>query len=495
MANLSTFAELTGFGDTWDMTKGVALAISELSEQGVVLLIPVKDAKAALAKLDAQPEGKLHRARVAGKSVPILTKGNLLICAEDASVLEKFRSPAKRLADSWTDTQRRMQAESGLFVYVNLTSLRPLIEKALVQAEALVGQLENLPQGALGQDPKMTVKLLELYVKAVREIVAQTDVLYLSLSVDADRIRFQKGLVFSEGSYARKMFAGRKPPTPNLLSGLPQMPFYMAMGFDTAGMQPMVVDLFGKMLDEVLAAADVDAGKRQEILDKTVALYRQMNGFNGLVNIDKDGMATAGVYFVKDPKLAQEQVRDSMQASSAMMQLFVPVAVDVKSSQKQIGQIQVDEFLFELGAAQDDQNAPQIEMIKKIYGDQLRMQFGIVGKSLGYAMSSQKEPIRLLLTKSKPLTEAAPIRAICDDLPKAPTGIVLFDVFGFFRAITASVSKMGIPLPIPNVPDSLQAPPIGIAVTAESDGFIGQLVVRSDTVAQIAKFFQEVVAK
>ena len=479
-----------GLGEAWDEKRGAALALTELDQTGIAALIPVTDPKAALDKLGAKPEGEDHRVRIAGKPALAFAKGNLLIVADNADTLDKFRSPTESIGDGWSDAEKKLRGESNVFFHINVDSLRPLIEKSLGQAEASIGQLRNIPPGAFGPgaDIETTVKMLGLYVKAAREVAAQTSVVYGGLSVDADHVRFRKGLVFGAGTYARAMLAKRKAPTADLLAGLPRIPFYMAMGADTAGLRPMVIDLFGKMFDEVLDTTNVDAADRKRIVDKAMAIYGQMNGFNVIVDIGAAGMISVGAYFVDDPELAQSQVVESMKASEAIMKTFMPFVTGVKREQKRVGNIEVDEFVFEFADAKDEPMAAQLKIIKAIYGDDLRMQFGVVGESLGFAMADRDDAITILPTDGETLVTEPRIRAILADLPDDPVAIALFDPFGFFRMMANTVGKMGMPIPFPAVPDDVQAPPIGVAVTADAEGFVGHLVVRSDTVAEIVKF-------
>ena len=490
VAGLNMLAGQLGLGEAWDVKQGVALALTELDQTGIAVLIPVTDPKVALDKLGAEPEGEHHRVRIAGMPVLALAKENLLIVAENAETLDKFRSPAEIIANGWSGAEEKLLGESNVFFHINVESLRPLIETSLRQAEVFIGELEDTPPAAADPEtnPDVAEKVLGLYLKAAREVAAQMSVVYGGVSVDADRVRFEKGVVFSAGSYARTMLARRKPPTANLLDHLPQFPFYAAMGVDTAGLRPMVMDLFGKMYDEALTTAEVDAAERKGMVDKAMAMYAQMNGFNGIVDIGDDGMTAVGVYFFDDPKLAQRQITDSMLASEAMMKTFMPVAMDIKHEKRKIDDIEVDEFVYEFTDPEDESNAEQLKMIKAIYGDKLRMQFGVVGKSLGFAMSNRKDAIGILSSDGKALAAEPRIRAILDDLPDGPFAIVLIDPFGFVRMMAKTAGEIGMPTPFPEVPKDVRVTPIGIAVTADAEGFVGHVIVRSDTVAEIVKF-------
>ena len=493
-ASLNMLTGQLGLGEAWDRKQGVALALTELDQTGIVLLIPVTDPKAALDKLGARSEGKDYRVRIVGRPAVALAKGNLLIIAGNAETLGAFRSPATSNADGWSAAEKRLRTESNVFFRISVDGVRPLIEKSFDQVEAEIARLRDNPLGSLGRgvDPETTERLLGTYVKVAREVMAQKSVVYGSLSVDGDRVRIRKGLVFGERTYARAMLARRKPPTANLLDGLPQRPFYWAMGVDTAGLRPMVMDLFDKMIDEVMATAEIDAADRKRSVDKAMAMYAQMNGFNSIVDVRDNGMISAGNYFVDDPELAQRQIRDAMKDSEAMKKMFIPLRTNIKPVRKQVGNIDVDEFVFGFGNPEHEANAAQLKLTKAIYGDDPRMQFGVVGNSLGFAMADRDDAINILATKGKTLAAEPRIRAIIDDLPDDPFAIVLLDPFGFFRMVANIVGKMGRPAPFRVVPDALQAPPIGIAVTADAEGFTGQLVVRSDTAREIIKFVNKV---
>src|SRR5262249_16191202 len=74
---LDMAAQMSGIGDIWQQERGAALAVMEAAGDGIAVLLPVSDAKAALKKLNANAEGDIYKLNIMGAPAAALAKDGL----------------------------------------------------------------------------------------------------------------------------------------------------------------------------------------------------------------------------------------------------------------------------------------------------------------------------------------------------------------------------------------------------------------------------------
>lgn len=489
MISVDALTQASGLGEHWDTAQGGAFVMTELSDKGAVLVIPVKNGPKAAAALGGQAEGSFHRVNVAGNTMTALVLPKLLVLSEGSAPLEAFRAPVQNIASRWSADAKRLAGSSAVFFYVDVPSLRPLVEMGLAQFDTIKGQFRAMPPGALGpgMDADTMIAVFDMYAKGIRSLVEQMTAIYGGANLDGQKARIHVAASFAKDGYLGKVLAAQKTPSANLLAGLPAMPFYMAAGADLSGLQSAWTDLMQAMLDQLLLTSKMTAAEKKELLEVGGAFYRQMKAVNMIIDIGAGGMTSVGRYSVDDPAKAMTQIEATMKASDAMMKMFMS-GMSFKSKQRTVAGVDVIEMDAEIAPAQNPQQEMQVRMLKAMYGERVRMQFGVVGKTLGFAMANRDDAIVLLKETGTPLADDPRIQKILADLPSRPSAIVLFDPFGFLRMMSALLSQVALPIPLPAIPGDNLPPPIGVAITANADGVTKEIVVRTDTVRELVKF-------
>src|SRR5205085_1348284 len=110
-----------------------------------------------------------------------------------------------------------------------------------------------------------------------------------------------------------------------------------------------------------------------------MSAFKKLRGFNTLVEFGDDGAVSVGRYFGDDLEEIRKAQRKMSKGAADIMRLFMPGDLKVSHSTKRVGDLEVDEYVFTFA------NLPeaQAKAFKAIYGgESLRMQIGVVGKSL-----------------------------------------------------------------------------------------------------------------
>lgn len=483
---LTEQATAMGLGD---LKKGLAVVVTDPNPQGIAVLLPVDDPQATLKQLGAMAQGDVYTLSLPNMPLPLsaLAKEKLLVIAASADALAAFRSPAKNLEGKLSAAQKKLRGDSNLFFYVNVPAWRPIINPGLDQVEQMLGAFQGgFPGGAAAvMDPEAIFRMLKMYLDGARSFVNQTDALHGGVAISGQNAQLKIGATFESGSYLHKTASSAKRSQLNLLADLPSMPFYIAFGADTSSLGSFFTDMMKVMMD---AAGDkIDAKKKKEAVDAFAKYWSKVKGFNTVFDIGAKGMQMAAYYFVDDPKEAMKLTREMTEASKEMMKIFMPVGGgSFEVTSKKSAGIDVDEYLFSFEGL-PEQARQAIEMM---YGGDLRWQMGVVGGKLGYAMApGLDEPITLLTKKKSNLADEKRIKAILGDLPRGSVAIGLFDPFGLISMMKAMAGRFGAPagaFAMLQVPEQLP-PPVGMALTAESDGFTVHLVVRADLVSELVK--------
>lgn len=479
-------AQMAGVAGAWQPERGAALVFTAVDREGLALVLPVADSKEALKKLGAEADGGLYKLTVNGMPSVALPKKGLLIVAASAKGIEPFKKIDKPLGGLMQDLEKKVSAGADVFLYLNVPELKDTVLAGLDFFDQTLKPLIAQAGSVGGNDPAMMTRILDMYVKAIRQLVTDGRSFCLGLSVSGDRIQLQKGLAFKSDSTLAKYFQDTdQTSTARLIENLPSQPFFFAVGWDTGGRNSLWREVSAAMLKNL--SVDPDKTKTDRMEKYLGEMFGQMQRSNMLMDWGEGGMAMLGHYEVKDPEAFLKLFRDNKNEAATMMSSFSPGAkVDVAVSSKKVGSLDVTEFKYTFSGLP----AESMKMIKAMYGSEtMRMQMAAVGKdSVGFASGDKGDPITKL-EKPSSLTKEKRVTAALGDLPPKAGVVALLDVTGAIRAFKAMTAAVGQPIPIP-LPDYDQPPPpVGVAVTTEKDGMIARVVVRADTVREVAKPF------
>ncbi len=477
-------AQMAGIGDVWQQDRGAALVVVEAAADGMAIVLPVADAKAALKKLNATADGAIYKLNLFGTPATALPKDGTIVVAPSAKSLEAFKSATKTLASQMQAVDRKVAADAGLFVYVNIPELKDLALSGLDFFDQMIKP--KLAQAAkLGNsDPAVITRMFDMYGKALRALVNDGRSFCLALSVTADRVQIQKGLTAKPGTTLAKYFAKEDSATAvSLIEDLPSRPFVAAMGWDADLSGDLWRDATMSMLEA--AGSKLDQTERDRIAKYMDRMFGAMESMNMLMDMTDDGMTSIGHYESKKPEEYLRTLKDGKNEAAALSKAFMPGAkLDVSMSSKKVGKLDVTEFVYTFSGLPAD----QMKMLKAMYGGEgMRMQMAVVDKEmLGYASAPKGDPIALLEGKEKLVAEKR-IKSALSDLPEKAGLVVLIDPTSAIRFIKVMMEKVGpgIPLPLPNYDKPIV--PIALAGMGEKDGVVFRVVVRADTVRDLVK--------
>lgn len=475
-------AQMSGMAGLWQMERGTAVALMSADREGLAVVLPVKDAKAALKQLNAAADGELYKLNVLGSPALALPKDGVLIVAPNAKALESFKGAGKSLGSRMHPVDKKVASGTDLFVYVNVPELKDLATGGLDYFDQNLKQPIAQMAAAGGQDPQTLAKMFDLYVKGLRRLVSDGRSLCLGLSFNADRVQIQKGLTFQSGTAMAKYFQKENTTKASeLIDDLPNRSFFAAVGWDA--------DLGGELYHDaafslVDAATKLDKAERDRIEKFMTKMFESMESTNMLMDFTDNGMVMFGHYETKKPAEFIKLLRDNKDATAAMSKEAFGQAgkVDVSVSIKKVGKLDVTEFEYKFS----DLPAQQQKAIERMYGgNTMRMQMAAVDKeSVGFVSGGKGDPINLLIDP-KPLIKEQRVKTALGDLPEKAGLVVLLDPAALAKFAKSMAEQAGQQVPIPAYDKPIV--PIGIAGMGEKDGVVFRIVVRADTVRELLK--------
>lgn len=475
-------AQMSGLAGVWQIERGAAVVVTAAEREGVAVVLPVADAKAALKQLNATADGDFYKLTLFGSPSVALPKDGVLVIGPSVKAVEPFKTVGKSLASQLQSVDKKVASGAAIFAYVNVPEFKDLATAGLDFFDQTLKQPIAQAAQAGGNDPAMMGKMLDLYSKGLRQLVAEAQSFSLGLSVTGDRIQLQKGLTFKPGTALAKYFQ-KEDTTPGveLIDDLPNRPFLVAFGWDA--------DLGGDLWHDISlafveSASKLETAQRKQIESYLGKMSESLESMNMLMDFTDEGMTTFGHYEAKDPAAFLKVMRDNKDVTASMTKAFSPGKMDVSMASKKVGKLDVTEFTYKFSGLPDE----QMKMMKAMYGgDAIRMQMAVVDKqSIGMAGGAKGDPIKELIDP-KPLVKEQRIRTALKDLPEKSGLVLLLDPASLVRFVKSVAEKAGpgIPLPLPTYDKPVV--PIAIGVMGEKNGMIGRVVVRADTVREMAK--------
>lgn len=480
--NLDLLANASGLSGQWEMERGLAVAVFEATNQDVALLIPVKDAAAALRQLDAKPDGEFHSVTVSNMPLVAFAKGEFLIVGFDKETLQKFRASGAGIVKDWTKAQKSLLKDSDLFVHVNIPAWLPLIKQGLTVARQGIAQFKNLPAGALqNSDPQQIVEMGEWYLDRLESMLKQCRSLQIALDVRAESAQLKKLVVFTPDSPLHQAVSKANSNAAPLLAKVPSGSFFVAGAVDLDGLQESMVNLtksvwnvpsFKKQL------ADVDP----EQLEQSVEFYRQVKGATANIDFGDQGMVGTGVYLVEDPQKAREQLGQSMKFAETTTKAIAQAEIDTQLTQKKVGDWDVTELVIDYSRSPEHMR----NSVAAMYGsDKIRTQFAVVDDGLGFALAGTGDPITKLAVPAKPITTQGEVAQVANLMPKQPLAAVFVNPLALLRIVKRTVEAAGQNLPNLGAAANKPTTPIGVAIDTDGGDVSAQLIVPAATVKSI----------
>lgn len=477
--------QASGLAGVWQPERGAAFVVTAAEMEGLAVVLAVADAKAALAKMNATADGDLFKLTFMGSPAVALPKGRWLVLSPSAKGLEPFRRIDQTLSGQWKKLEKELSVDADLFVYVNIAELKQI---ALTGLDAFEQQFKPQLIGmaaAGGADPAQLTRMFDLYAKALRVLANEGRAFCLGASVSGERLQIQPGLAFRPDTSLAKYFQDEdETKTAELIEKLPLRPFVLAMGLDTGLGGDLWQDASTAMLGMV---GNLDKKERERIAEYLDQVIETLDSWSMLVDFGADGLTMLGRYEVDDAKDFLKLLRDGQREAAGLVQALMPKGkIDVAVSTKEVDNRKVTEFRY----AYSDLPAEQAKMQKVLYGgDIIKTQLvAFDDDSVGFASSGKGDPIQQLFDAGQLIKEPR-IKTALSNLPEKAGAVALLDPTAVVRVAAAVVDKVGQPLPI-RLPTYDKPPvPIAVAVMGQQNGVTARLVIRADTVREVAKPF------
>lgn len=484
--DLNLLATISGLGSQWELQRGLAVVVLEPTDRDVALLIPVKDAAAALKSLNSMPDGEFHAITVINTPLVALPKDKCLVVGFNKQVLEQFKQP-QGITGNWTQSQRELLEKSDLFVHLNVPEWMPTLEMGVAFANQGIAQLKNMPEGAIpNSDPEMLADTLLWYVNGLQTALKQCQSLELGVDFTADSVSLKKLVVFKPGSSAHSIVSKANSDASPYLAQLPANAFLFAGAADLQGLQPTIIEMTRSLWNLPAIKKKLDEVATQEMLDESIELYKSVTGMSMMMDMGGEaGLSAGGYYFVDDPQQAVARVVKSVELSQATTNAFSPFEIKTQVNSKRVAGDQVTELVMDYSAAPDHVK----DSLKTIYGsEKLITQFAAVNDQLGFAMGIEGNPIELLTTQRESLTAQQNVAATLKLVPQKPLAVFVANPLGVLKFVKAMATQFGnAAAPFQDADLEKPIAPIAVAVDSDEGQLSGCLIVPSATVKALVE--------
>ena len=456
-ADLSQLTQFMGeLGSQWKVNRGVALAVIQPGQDGMVAVFPVDDASAALKAAKAEMKGDVGSFDMFGTTVLGTAKGkNLLVSAGEASL--KAFSNDKSLAASMTSAQQKLAETSSVFVYFNIQSLKPLIEQGFNDGDQLKRMFEKLAERNKAINPEQAAEATKKIVKALSE---QAKSMYIGFQIDEKAAVARVGVELLPDSKARGRLANYKPSGNNVFATLPPSNFIAAFGLD--------------------AAALAGLNERQE--------GPKVTGISGALSLDKESVLAMIRLDSPEATMINDQLKGLVGVGQMMAAANAQGKVEFVNTQKKVGGADVGEIVVK--------NKGENEKIKQamsgiVGGNDLIIQHGVVGQAVGLTISGKPDSFATLQAGGS-LGAGDRLKAASAMLPSNSVFTLLVDPVNALQLgkRIARATGQETPLATATIPED-GGFPIGAALSVEPDGMIFTVAVPAEAIKKVLPIVQK----
>lgn len=311
--------------------------------------------------------------------------GNVGILAKREATLRAALTSDGRFRKRFAPHGERMLKDNQLVVWADVAAWRPL-------AEGVVTMADGFMQMAVAMsDPKAQggAAMSKWFFEQARLAVRESLVYGAGIRCSAEGVFGQDLLtVQPDGEIARYLGKVRKSKT-DLLRGLPVDPGMLV--FATEWLLPRGTRTFSEavlnaMLETEQGRELAQDKKTKSGLDAAVRLYRQINGYSGVIDQAKDGgFVVAGLYLTENPLAAikdLETALGTMMGGKLMATMSSQFSMDVTHSTERIRGSDADVYAFSFQA----QNEEIKKALNLVYGEHTRFYVARHADGVAYAM-------------------------------------------------------------------------------------------------------------
>jgi hypothetical protein len=444
-------------GSRWKVDRGVALAVMQPGQDGMVAVFPVEDANAALQAVKAEMKGEFGSFDMFGRTVLGAARGKHFLVSEGESTLKAF-SGGQSIAAGLTSAQRKMADSNAVFIYFNIPALKPMIEQGFNDGDQLEQLFQRIAKNVPQMQPKQAAEATKRAIKALSE---QAKSLYLGFQIDEKAIVTQIGVELLPTSPARAKLGAYKPTGAGLFATLPSSNFVAAFGVDAAGLASMGGDQEGPKVNSVAGAFS---------LEKDASVF--------MLRIDSP-----------DAAKLNEQIKGLVGVLQFAVGAQAQGKVEFATNAKKVGGADVGETVVKF----KDANPKAQQAVAGILGgNDVVIQHGVVGQSVGMTISGKADAFSALQAGGS-LGAADKVKGATGMLPANAAFTLLVDPLNMLQIGKRAARATGQETPIAavNIPEG-GGFPMGLALSPEPDGVILHIAVPAASVRDVAPIMTKI---
>jgi|GEM_PF-1523841 len=474
-------------GRAVDPAGPLVLAVSAERPEPVMIVL-LKDAEAlgatgAPTRVRGAEVYELKREQLAA-----VTAERIAVFARERADVEAALGSTGKAVRKLTPEHMALLARRQVLLWVEVAPWQATIQRGL----SFALQMVSLGAAAEGPDGEWTIQFYRAVFDLLGKVLRETEHYAAAVQIDAQGVFFEDRATFRADGAADRLLADVRPARGDLLRGLPAGAL-MTFGaeWDTA---PGAASLNEAVLRAMLSSNPwrerLEAGKVEQLIERSGKLYQTMTGFNGaLLPAEGGGMLYAGLHFTTDAEAVLREVRAVVRESPELLKVWSALpSAEITYETETVDGTSLDCYLFNFGV-EDPQLQP---MLSAFYGNDASVYFLAAPQGAVYAMGprAQARSLALRMRNSPPAAHADDARytTLLKRLSPRPYFCLTMDLPGTMQLFFKSIEKAGMPLP-PLDFGSQPTPLAGVAFYLERPAVRFELFVPAEAVGALAKGF------
>ncbi|QDU59898.1 hypothetical protein Pan216_07310 [Planctomycetes bacterium Pan216] len=454
----------------------------------LVVFWKVKDVEKALTLLGAKRVGRFYEQEGEAFYLPV---GNVLVGAVNEETLARFEKSPRRISERWSEEVAKLAATSDVFVWVDVQSAKPLIDKlsAMMTREAIATYLhpQNL-EGVTIENPQRMAIQVRWLLDGLVWMMDQTESASLGLSVDSERVTKRFRLTFVEGSTLGKRLESPPPAAADLLAGLPASSFHFAYGCSNDPFFKLFVEAISSWVRLPNNESDVSQQVRDILITQYDAALEKMA--RQIVGGQSNGMS---------------MTREGAYASLGSLAVADAAAyVSVSKTAQPLGSQLLNEQKLE-SLPDEDFDGRRVVRFRREPSTDAKGQEKVVEEArdeywtalsptrVGHASGNDVGMLKALQDQESRLADDPRLRRILADLPLRPHVVCFIDPFELLGSVEVNGTLLSRTPFAAQMHMAPTASPIGTTLTLEKRAVSFTTVVRSELIKASIGFFSAAV--
>lgn len=452
-------------GDTLDNGSPIgviALDYNKYADEGVIFVVPSKDPKALIEKLQGgEPTDGIFECSVVGETMYAAVKDTLVLLSPNKDCVGLVAKNATSIAADVDDARFAVMDKSDVYVSISAAAIVTAFKDQIQMVVQMIG-------GAMGGQMKALDPLLKM--------MNETRAFDMALTIDKAGVGVSFLIAAKKDSDFEKFIGETKNTSAPLLAWLPKENYLLVIG--GTGEQGKYAEKFGAgntgaMLDGLKSSIPMgmDEAALSGIIENLAtllettgrtalcisALSGEGEGLFGLSGAFELKNAGAFVKGIRDLYAKVWELSDD-EDFEALKQVFVH-----KADAETVDGRQLDTLTIDLKAIGDDLGDEELEMAAKLLGKEIVLRFGAIDDthvifSFGGGQDRYKKLAGAVKTGSGGLSDDAGIKSVSSNLPSPRSTETFIAVDAILQIVKRIAPLIGEPDAIPFEVPTINSP-------------------------------------